>query len=292
MSWLTKWVMYLLRTDKAPYEVNFLVHVFPVSSSPGHKKLLLIFSLNMYKAMDLEWNNLMQLYRLELIVLIATLCKKDWVPGDPGGQPVNCELAVHPCSKTSHALCPGLSSQTAGRRKPLLSSIQHFWDYLCNTGSSCRLRSIRPWLKQLKQKTTELVRRQEWHNGEVEGTGFVQPQKGEFWDLYFCPQIPNRTYREDRARVYCKRMTGNRSWNMRHYDLIHTFMRKVIKYRMSFVRYVTELWDPEQPSLTGHAWSRKLDYITSLKSLPTNMILQFMANLKKPCFWFSFDPEL
>lgn len=103
----------------------------------------------------------------------------------------------------------------------------------------------RPWLKQLKQKTTELVRSWEymmWHNGEVEGTGFVQPQKGEYWNLYFCPQIPNKTYREDRARVYCKRMMGNRSWNMRHYYLIHIFPRKVVKYRMSLVRYVTELF--------------------------------------------------
>lgn len=36
-------------------------------------------------------------------------------------------------------------------------------------------------------------------------------------------------YREDRGRVYGERVRGNRSWNMRNLDLIHTFTRKVVK---------------------------------------------------------------
>lgn len=47
---------------------------FPVLAMRNYFNL----QLNVYKAMQLEWNNLMQLYRLELIVLIAALCKKNW----------------------------------------------------------------------------------------------------------------------------------------------------------------------------------------------------------------------
>lgn len=41
-----------------PYDVNFLVHGFPSFFLSWPWEIILIFSLNVYKAMHVEWNNL------------------------------------------------------------------------------------------------------------------------------------------------------------------------------------------------------------------------------------------
>lgn len=175
--------------------------------------------------MDIEWNK----YRPELIVVVAALFKKHWVPWDPGRQWVNQALAMHPCSKTSHVLCPGwVSTNRAGWRKSLHPPLFSTCEMTCvilgpAAGSPVQERS---WLKQLRRPLS-------WSGGRrtcdimesLEGTGFVQHQK-EYWNLtsvykYVLGSI-------EKTELYCKRMRVNRSWNMRHYDLIHTFTRKVV----------------------------------------------------------------